>query len=95
MLIIRLWINDIQYSLKFALYPWEELNLGEELCIPCSQAAKVAYSSARITNWDKLKIYFGVCDLEGEPDSEPSCSDSDSSQSDSGAEELIDVVSAL
>jgi hypothetical protein len=92
MLITKLWNNDIQFSLKFALHPWEDLTfkLGEGLCLSCSQAAKVAYGNARIANWGQLKTYFGLCDLEYEPDSEPSYSDSDSSQSDSGAEELVE-----
>jgi hypothetical protein len=80
MLINKLWNNDIQFSLKFAVYPWEDLNLDEGLCIFCSQAAKVAYRNARIINWGQLKTYFGLGlgDLEHEPDSEPELSYSDS-----------------
>ena len=50
----------------------------------------MAYAKARVANWGLLKTYFGLLDLQDEPDSEPSFSDSDSSQSDAGAEELAD-----
>jgi hypothetical protein len=90
LLITKIWKNDIQFSLKLAMlsWPWDS-TFGEGLCISCNQAAKVAYRNARNTNWGRLKTYFGLEDLEHEPDSEPSYSDSDSSQSDSGAEELV------
>jgi hypothetical protein len=78
-LISKLWNNDIQFSLKFAMLPWEILTLDEELCSSCSKAAKVAYWKARITNWDQLKTYFGICDLEDQ--SQASYSDSDCSDS--------------
>ena len=84
----KLWNNDIQFNLKFALNPLWDDTLGEGLCLACSQAAKVAYGKARVTNWGLLKTYFGLSNLVDEPDSELSCSDSDSSQSDAGAEEL-------
>jgi len=80
MLITELWDNDIQFSISFALHPWEDLGLGDGLCLSCRGAAKVAYCKARITNWDQLKTYFGLCDLEHEPEA-PSDSDSDSSDS--------------
>jgi len=96
MLITQLWNNDIQFSLKFALHSWELVNLGEGLCSSCSRAAQVAYQRARTTNWDQLKTYFGLCDLEDELDWEASSSDFDSSQSEADAEEgLIDVESEL
>ena len=87
MLITKLWVNDIQFSLKFALEPWEDLDIGEGFCSACFEAAQEAYDSARTTNWDQLKTYFGLCDLEDMLDWEESRdSDSDSSQSDAGAE---------
>lgn len=94
MLITKLWNNDIQFSLKFAMHSWDP-TFGEGLCFSCSQAAKAAYSRARITNWDRLKTYFGLGELEDEPDSESSYSDSDDSQSDASAEELVDVEVGL
>jgi hypothetical protein len=93
-LITNLWNNDIQFSLKFAMLSWDS-TFGEGLCVHCSKAAKVAYTRARITNWGQLKTYFGLEDLEHEPDLEPSYSDSDSSQSDFGVEGLFDVESSL
>ena len=92
LLITKLWNNNIQYSLQFALDPWEDLNLGEELCSSCSQAAKVVYQDARYLNWNLLKEYFGLSDLEDELDTDLSYSDSssDSSQSDASAEELVE-----
>lgn len=60
MLITKLWNNDIQYSLKFALYPWENIMpmLSEGLCSSCLEAALAAYLKARIVNWDQLSQYF-------------------------------------
>lgn len=52
----------------------------------------MAYHKARYTNWDKLKTYFGLCDLEDMLDWEAS-SDSDISQS--GAEESFEDQAEL
>ena len=50
----------------------------------------MAYSSARTTNWDQLRTYFELGDLDLEMESDASYSDSDSSRSDAGAEELVE-----
>jgi hypothetical protein len=85
MVITQLWKNDMQFSLKFALHPLDP-TLVEGLCNFCSHAAKVAYSRNQSTNWNQLKTYFGLCDLEG-CDWEAS---SGLSESEADAEELVD-----
>ena len=87
MLITKLWNDDIQL-LKFALLPWEHLNLGEGLCSLCFKAAQV-YDRGRTTNWDQLKTYFGLWDFEDELNWE-----SESSQS-AIAEELAEDEGGL
>ena len=93
LLITKLWNDDIQFSLKFAMYQWEDLTLlSQELCSSCSKVAKLAHDRARRTNWDQLKTYFGICDLEDELD-ESSSSDSDSSEA--VTEELVEYDAGL
>jgi len=92
MLITKLWNNDILFSLKYAVYPWEDISLSEELCSSCSKIAKVVYGRAQTSNWDQLKTYFGLCDLEDGLDWETS---SDSSQSEAVAEELVEDDAGL
>ena len=92
MLITKLWSNDIQFSLKFALQPWEDLNLGG-LCSSCFKAAHVAYCRARTTNWDQLKTYFGLRNLEYGLDWDTS-NNSDSSESEASTE-LVDDDAGL
>jgi hypothetical protein len=93
LLITKLWNNDIQFSLKFAMFPWKLLHLDEGFCLSCSKAAQVAYKNAQITNWDQLKTYFGLCELEHE--SEASYSDCESSHSDVGEEEWVKEEAVL
>lgn len=89
-LINKLWNDDIQFSLKFALHPWKDLHfVNRELCPSCSKVAQLAYDKARIANWKQLNSYFGICDLRDELHWGESSSDSDSSQSEAVAEELI------
>ena len=93
LLITKLWNDDIQFSLKFAMYQWEDLTLlSQELCSSCSKVAKLAHDRARRTNWDQLKTYFGICDLKDELD-ESSSSDSDSSEA--VTEELVEYDAGL
>ena len=94
-LLTKIWNRDIKSSLKYAVQPWRSFTLSHGLCLSCSQAAKTAYDKARNTNWDRLKSYFGLGDLEDGLDWETSSSDSDSSQSEAVAEELIDDESGL
>ena len=96
MLITKIWNNDIQFSLKYAVQPWEQLNFGEDLCTSCSKAAKVAYNKGRTTNWEQLKTYFGLCDLGDELDYlSESGSNSSQSDSDASAEELVEDEAGL
>jgi hypothetical protein len=55
---------------------WEENDLSSlDLCSSCLAVAKSAYYNARIINWDELKSYFGLLDIER--GSEASIVDSD------------------
>jgi hypothetical protein len=76
--ITDLWDCGIDFSLEFALNPWEEVDLGSGLCSSCVEDAKMAYNLARIINWDDLKANFGLDDLEA--DSDPEALDTDSSE---------------
>ena len=80
------------------MLPWDPAYV-EGLCHSCSQAAEAAYSRARITNWDELKTYFNIADLDLETKSEDSDSfsdsDSDSSHLDTGGEVLVEDESGL
>ncbi|KAF8802141.1 hypothetical protein BYT27DRAFT_7113037 [Phlegmacium glaucopus] len=87
MLITKIWNNNVQFSLKFAMQKWEHLSLGEGLCSTCLRSAKVAYGKARVANWEQLKTYFGLCDLEDKPESDSDSSASD--ESDADVEELV------
>jgi len=96
MLITKLWNNDIQFSLKYAVQPWERLNFSEDLCSSCSKAAKVTYNKGRSTNWGQLETYFGLCGLgDGLQCQWESGSDSTVSDSDANAEELVEDEAVL
>lgn len=76
--ISELWVSSIDFSLDFALNPWEEVGLGSGLCSSCIEDAKATYNLARIINWDELETNFGLRDLEADSDLE--ALDTDSSE---------------
>jgi hypothetical protein len=77
-LITSLWNTGVDDSLEYAMASWKRHEIFEGLCSSCLEAGRVAYSHARIINWDELKTIFGLDDLEAGSEASSDTTDSDS-----------------